>query len=116
MSTIVALVKIKLNASYGRSMLTYFVVQESASITFGGGFDGKLILGALLLKGGFSPLHVWMTKVMKGVFGLSLSWILTIQKLPFLVALRALWRWDWYLPLVVSTTLPLIQGLFIKRL
>ena len=105
--------KLKLGGTPTVRMVYYFVVQELGGLMFLSGLRDDLMVVSLLVKGGLSPFHFWMSKLMTSSWGV-FSWFLTIQKLGYYWVLPIFLGWKWTLVLVVGRLLPLVQGVFVQ--
>lgn len=75
-----------------RSLLNYFIIQESLGLVFLLFRVGLLQFFVIIIKIGVAPLHFWIFSVTNGIYGYNLMWFLTFQKLPFLlIVLQMFW-------------------------
>lgn len=65
----VGIVKLKLGNSTIVRVLLYFTVQEVVGLTFILFATADLVVGSLLVKGGFAPFHFWLAGVMYSTTG-----------------------------------------------
>lgn len=105
------LLKLKISGGAPIIIIYYFVVQEVCATLFVINFSLNFIIILLIIKGGFSPFHWWMVKLILSCHEGAL-WFITMQKLVYLITMSFMLRSSWVRFLYFWRFLPLLQGLF----
>lgn len=98
-----------------RSLINYFIIQESLGLLFLLLNFSVLQFFIILIKIGVAPLHFWIFRVTNRVFGLNLIWFLTFQKLPFLLILLQFFVLRSFLLLVLGLLVCYFQMFSLKN-
>lgn len=109
--TILGAFKLKSGMARTLSTLYYYRVQELAGFIFLLRLTPNLSMFCLLVKGGFAPFHIWMLKVLDGA-KFSFVWMMTIQKLPYYLAVSIYLRYRGVFVIFLRVFIPLLQGIF----
>lgn len=104
----------KSSKSY-RSLINYFIIQESLGLIFLLVNIGLLQFFIVIIKIGVAPLHFWIFRVTNGVFNYGLIWFLTFQKLPFLIILLQLFWLSGVVLLFVGLAICYLQMMVTKN-
>lgn len=92
------------------TIIYYFVPQEVGGYVFLIGITESTTVGSLILKGGFSPFHFWLTKLILSCYKEAI-WFLTMQKFVYYISLSLIIRFMWIFVLYLGSIFVLFQGI-----
>lgn len=96
-------------------MVCYFFIEELCGILFILCLTQNFQCFLLMVKGAFAPFHFWVSVVISDCIHYSLSWFMTIQKLPYYLFLLQLSSSELVLLVVGGSVLPLVQCMCVYR-
>lgn len=114
--TIVCLIIIKIYRTPIYSIVLYTFIQELRRTLFIYRLSYKIQIILLLLKGGFSPFHGWISYIAKFTKGKAYLWLLRWQKLPIYILMVIIIKWQLIGFILISSILPLIQSIFLSQI